>query len=39
MLTGGDPMVFIRIFCLMPYFPDGHTDPMARASWRRLSTG
>jgi len=25
-LTGTDPMSFIRIFCLMPYLPDGKTD-------------
>ena len=25
-LTGTDPMSFIRIFCLLPYLPDGQTD-------------
>jgi hypothetical protein len=25
-LTGTDPMTFIRIFCLLPYLPDGKTD-------------
>jgi hypothetical protein len=25
-LTGTDPMSFIRIFCLLPYLPDGKTD-------------
>jgi hypothetical protein len=25
-LTGTDPMSFIRIFCLLPYLPDGRTD-------------
>ena len=30
-LTEGDPLVFIRIVCLLPYLPDGSTDPMARA--------
>lgn len=25
-LTGADPMTFIRIFCLLPYLPDGRTD-------------
>ncbi|MGA2854777.1 MAG: hypothetical protein ABSE90_11700 [Verrucomicrobiota bacterium] len=25
-LTGTDPMSFIRIFCLLPYLPDGTTD-------------
>ena len=25
-LTGADPMSFVRIFCLLPYLPDGQTD-------------
>ena len=25
-LTGTDPMSFVRIFCLLPYLPDGKTD-------------
>jgi hypothetical protein len=25
-LAGADPMSFIRIFCLLPYLPDGKTD-------------
>ncbi|HEY2328719.1 MAG TPA: hypothetical protein VGI63_02770 [Verrucomicrobiae bacterium] len=29
-LTEADPMVFVRVFCLMPYLPDGQTDPIAR---------
>jgi hypothetical protein len=29
-LTDADPMVFVRVFCLMPYLPDGQTDPIAR---------
>jgi hypothetical protein len=29
-LTDGDPMVFVRVFCLLPYLPDGQTDPLAR---------
>jgi hypothetical protein len=29
-LTGTDPMSFIRIFCLLPYLPDGNTDPTVR---------
>ncbi len=29
-LTGTDPMTFIRIFCLMPYLPDGQTDLTVR---------
>jgi len=30
-LAESDPMVFVRVFCLLPYLPDGHTDPIARA--------
>jgi hypothetical protein len=30
-LTDGDPLVFVRIFCLFPYLPDGQSDPLARA--------
>lgn len=30
-LTESDPMVFVRVFCLLPYLPNGHTDPMAQA--------
>jgi hypothetical protein len=29
-LTDADPMIFVRVFCLMPYLPDGQTDPLAR---------
>lgn len=29
-LTDNDPMVFVRVFCLLPYLPDGQTDPLAR---------
>ncbi len=29
-LTGTDPMSFVRIFCALPYLPDGQTDPAAR---------
>jgi hypothetical protein len=29
-LTGTDPMSFIRIFCLLPYLPDGKTDLTTR---------
>jgi hypothetical protein len=29
-LTGTDPMSFIRIFCLLPYLPDGKTDMTIR---------
>jgi hypothetical protein len=30
-LTEADPMSFIRIFCALPYLPDGQTDATARA--------
>ncbi len=30
-LTESDPMTFVRVFCLLPYLPDGATDPVARA--------
>jgi len=30
-LAESDPMVFVRVFCLLPYLPDGQTDPIARA--------
>lgn len=30
-LTEADAMVFVRVFCLLPYLPDGQTDPVARA--------
>lgn len=30
-VTDGDPLVFVRVFCLLPYLPDGSTDPVARA--------
>ena len=30
-VTEGDPLVFVRVFCLLPYLPDGSTDPLARA--------
>ena len=30
-LTEADVMVFIRVFCLLPYLPDSKTDPLARA--------
>jgi hypothetical protein len=29
-LTDTDPMVFVRVFCLLPYLPNGQTDPIAR---------
>ena len=30
-LTESDPMTFVRVFSLLPYLPDGQTDPIARA--------
>jgi hypothetical protein len=30
-LSESDPMSFVRVFSLLPYLPDGQTDPMARA--------
>jgi hypothetical protein len=30
-LTESDPMVFVRVYCLFPYLPNGQTDPLARA--------
>lgn len=30
-LAEADPMLLIRVFCLLPYLPDGQTDPIARA--------
>jgi hypothetical protein len=30
-LAESDPMTFVRVFCLLPYLPDGQTDPIARA--------
>lgn len=30
-LAESDAMLLVRIFCLMPYLPDGQTDPIARA--------
>ncbi|MFN3409382.1 MAG: hypothetical protein ACK45B_10340 [Limisphaerales bacterium] len=29
-LTETDPMTFIRVFCQLPYRPDGKTDPIAK---------
>lgn len=29
-LSESDPMAFVRVFCLLPYLPDGQTDPLAR---------
>lgn len=30
-LADSDPMSLVRVFCLLPYLPDGQTDPVARA--------
>lgn len=30
-LAESDPMSLVRVFCLLPYLPDGQTDPIARA--------
>ncbi len=29
-LTEADPMTLIKVFCQIPYLPDGSTDPLAR---------
>ena len=29
-LAASDPMTLVRVFCLLPYLPDGQTDPIAR---------
>jgi len=29
-LTEADAMVFVRVFCLFPYLPDGQSDPLGR---------
>ncbi len=31
MLTESDSLLLVRVFCLLPYLPDGQTDPVARA--------
>ena len=30
-LSESDAMLLVRIFCLLPYLPDGQTDPIARS--------
>jgi hypothetical protein len=30
-LAESDAMALVRVFCLLPYLPDGQTDPLARA--------
>ena len=37
-LSESDPMVFVRVFCLLPYMPDGQTDPIARAVLESYAT-
>ena len=37
-LTESDPLVFVRVFCLLPYLPDGQTDPVARAVLETYAT-
>ena len=37
-VTEGDPLVFVRVFCLLPYLPDGQTDPVARAVLETYAT-
>ena len=37
-LTESDAMTLVRVFCLMPYLPDGQTDPIARAILESYAT-
>jgi hypothetical protein len=37
-LTESDPMIFVRVFSLLPYLPDGHTDPIAQAVLEAYAT-
>ena len=37
-LAESDPMTFVRVFCLLPYLPDGQTDPIARAILESYAT-
>ncbi|HXA43918.1 MAG TPA: hypothetical protein VNZ25_00305, partial [Candidatus Angelobacter sp.] len=30
-ISESEAMLLVRIFCLLPYLPDGQTDPIARA--------
>ena len=30
-LAESEPMLLVRVYCLLPYLPDGQTDPIARA--------
>ena len=37
-LAESDPMTLVRVFCLLPYLPDGQTDPIARAILESYAT-
>ena len=37
-LTESEPMTLVRVFCLLPYLPDGQTDPIARAILESYAT-
>ena len=37
-LAESDAMTFVRVFCLLPYLPDGQTDPIARAVLESYAT-
>ena len=37
-LSESDPMSLVRVFCLLPYLPDGQTDPIARAILESYAT-
>ena len=37
-LAESDPMTLVRVFCLLPYLPDGQTDPIARAILESFAT-
>ena len=37
-LTESEPMTLVRVFCLLPYLPDGQTDPIARAVLESFAT-
>jgi hypothetical protein len=37
-LAESEPMTLVRVFCLLPYLPDGQTDPIARAILESYAT-
>jgi hypothetical protein len=37
-LAESEAMTFVRVFCLLPYLPDGQTDPIARAVLEAYAT-